>query len=114
MEILKWVFLSVVSLLLGLLYVRFLTSHPLKMSRYLFAATLLLASLVAVLAASFSGIELLIGIPLSMAFGLAGYAAMTRALLSREDDRPLPDLARAKSDSGLGHMAVVCFTHGEP
>ena len=114
MELLKWVLLSGGSLLLGGLYVRFLAIHPLKMSRYLFAATLVLAFLVALLATSFRGIELLVGILLFLAFGLAGYAAMTRALLSREDDRPLPAVMRAKGDPGLGHTAVVYFTHGEP
>ena len=39
---------------------------------------------------------------------------MTRALLSREDSRPVPELTRAKGVPGDGYIAVIYFTHGEP
>jgi protoheme ferro-lyase len=39
---------------------------------------------------------------------------MTRVILAREDPRPVPELTRAPGDPGLGHTAVVYFTHGEP
>jgi protoheme ferro-lyase len=45
---------------------------------------------------------------------VAGYALMTRSVLSREDSRPVPALTRTKGDPGDGHIAVVYFTHGEP
>jgi len=39
---------------------------------------------------------------------------MTRVVLSRDDPRPIPEIIRKKGDPGLGHTAVVYFTHGEP
>jgi protoheme ferro-lyase len=39
---------------------------------------------------------------------------MTKVILSREDPRPVPELTRKPGDPGLGHTAVVYFTHGEP
>jgi protoheme ferro-lyase len=39
---------------------------------------------------------------------------MTRVVLARDDPRPVPELTRQKGDRGLGHTAVVYFTHGEP
>jgi protoheme ferro-lyase len=39
---------------------------------------------------------------------------MTHMVLSREDPRPVPGLTRRAGDPGLGHTAVIYFTHGEP
>jgi hypothetical protein len=39
---------------------------------------------------------------------------MARRVLSREDGFPAPELTRRPDDPGLGHTAVVYFTHGEP
>jgi sirohydrochlorin ferrochelatase len=114
MKALKWSLPVILSFAFGVLYVKFLTVHPLKMSRFLLACTLAFVALVAVLAAGFPGSQLVIAIVLAFAFTLAGYTAMTRAVLSREDPRPVPDLTRRKGDPGLGHTAVVYFTHGEP
>ncbi len=114
MDIAKWLLQVGLSVLFGVLYVGFLTVHPLKMSRYLLGATLACVGLVAALVVGFHGIEVLIAIPLSLISGLAGYALMARRVLSREDRRPIPELARVKDDPGLGHTAVVYFTHGEP
>jgi len=112
--LLKWFLPAVFSFLLGILYVNFLTAHPLKMSRYLFAACLVFFSLPVSLVIGFKGAELLIAILLSLAFALAGYAAMAKVILSKEDTRPIPNLTRARDNPGLGHTAVVYFTHGEP
>jgi sirohydrochlorin ferrochelatase len=62
----------------------------------------------------FRGAEIAIAVALSLGFAFAGYVLMTRRFLSREDSRPVPELTRAKGDSGLGHTAVIYFTHGEP
>jgi sirohydrochlorin ferrochelatase len=97
-----------------MLYVGFLTVHPLRMSRYLLAATLALVALVAGLVVGFRGIEFLVAIPLSFAGALGGYALMARRVLSQDDQRPIPALTRAKGDPGRGHTAVIYFTHGEP
>jgi sirohydrochlorin ferrochelatase len=67
-----------------------------------------------VLAAGFGGRSLLVAIPLSLALFAAGYIAMTRVVLSRDDPRPVPERTRRPGDPGLGHTAVVYFTHGEP
>jgi len=66
------------------------------------------------LALSFNGAKLLLALPMSVASALYGYKAMTRVILSRDDPRPIPDITRKKGDPGLGHTAIVYFTHGEP
>ena len=114
MIILKWLFPLALSFAFGLLYVQFLTIHPLRMSRYLLAATLAFVAAVASLVVGFQGWELLLAILLALVSALAGYILMTRKVLSREDPRPIPKLTRSKGDSGLGHTAVIYFTHGEP
>ena len=110
----KWVALVILSVLLGVLLVQYLTVHPLEMSMYLLAACLVCFVLVVVLAVGFRGRALLIAIPISLVLFLGGYVVMTRAFLAREDPRPIPELTRAADDPGLGHTAVVYFTHGEP
>ena len=114
MKVIKWLLLAVLSLLLGVLLVNYLTAHPLEMSGYLFATSLVFFVLVVVLAMAFRWKPLLIAIPLCVLLFLAGYVAMTRTFLSREDPRPVPELTRTKGDLGLGHTAVIYFTHGEP
>lgn len=114
MDVLKWLLTVVLSLASGVLYVNFLSVHPLKMSLYLLATCVVLFALLVTLVVGFKGKSLLIAIPLSLAFFLAGYIAMIRAILARDDPRPVPELTRAKGDPGLGHTAVVYFTHGEP
>lgn len=114
MDLIKWGLIPVLSFLLGWLYVNFLVSHPLMMSRYLFATTVVLFGTMALLFGAFPDIQLLPGVGLALAGALAGYAMMTRSVLSRADHRPVPELVRRKGDPGQGHTAVVYFTHGEP
>jgi len=102
------------SFLLGVLVVNFLTAHPLKMNWYLLAASVVFFLLLIILVAGFRGLLLLIVVSLSLVAFLVGYIAMTRSFLGREDPRPIPKLTREKGDPGLGHTAVVYFTHGEP
>jgi protoheme ferro-lyase len=97
-----------------MLYVKFLTVHPLKMSRYLFVATLALAAAAAATLIASEGFGLVIAISINLASAIVGYSVMTRVVLSREDPRQLPELTRAEEDPGLGHTAVIYFTHGEP
>jgi protoheme ferro-lyase len=112
--LLKWLSPLALSFAFGLLYVQFLTIHPLKMSRYLLAATLVFVAAVASLVVGLRGLEFLLAILLSLASALAGYVLMARKVLSREDPRPIPKLTRSKHDPGLGHTAVIYFAHGEP
>ena len=114
MKVVKWLLIAILSLLLGILVVKYLTVHPLEMSAYLFATSLVFFVLVVVLAVAFRWKPLLIAVPLCVLLFLAGYVAMTRTFLSRDDPRPVPELTRTKGDPGLGHTAVIYFTHGEP
>lgn len=102
------------SFLLGILLVKYLTVHPLEMSLYLVAVCLIFFVLVFVLALIFRGKQLWISIALSLLFFAVGYIGMTRVFLNRDDPRPVPEITRQKDDPGLGHTAVVYFTHGEP
>jgi protoheme ferro-lyase len=110
----KWLVPAGLSFLLGVLVVRYLTVHPLLMSTYLLSAAVAFFVLLVALAWGFRGRPLLLAIPLSLLLFMAGYVVMTRAFLAREDPRPVPELTRAEGDPGLGHTAVVYFTHGEP
>jgi protoheme ferro-lyase len=98
----------------GICLAGYLTSHPLKMSRYLLAAAFAFTMMLVVFFTRFPNGGLGWGIGLSFVTMLAGYMGMARKVLSREDDRPLPSLTRSVNDPGLGHTAVVYFTHGEP
>jgi protoheme ferro-lyase len=110
----KWLLLVLVSIAFGALYAGFLVSSPLRMSWFIFGATCAFCALVVVIALMFGGKERWIAIPVALVMSLVGYAAITAVVLSREDTRPVPELTRAKGDPGLGHTAVVYFTHGEP
>ena len=114
MEFVRWLLVLVLSSLLGVLVVQYLTVHPLEMSWYLLATSTVFFALVATLAVWLRGRPLLIAVPLALVLFFAGYIFMTRAFLAREDARPVPQLTRTKDDPGLGHTAVVYFTHGEP
>jgi sirohydrochlorin ferrochelatase len=113
-EYLKWLLLLGLSLSLGALLVIFLTVHPLRMTAYLLAGSFVFFGLVAVLVLGFRGRLLLLAIPLSLILFLVGYIVTTRIFLAREDPRVVPELTREKGDPGLGHTAVIYFTHGEP
>jgi protoheme ferro-lyase len=113
-EPLSWLVVLLLAASAGALLAAFLVVHPLRMS-WALLGTCLTGFLVAILLANgFDGAQLAVAGLLSVLCALAGYAAMTRVLLSRDDGRPLPPLTRAKEDRGLGHTAVVYFTHGEP
>jgi protoheme ferro-lyase len=114
MQTIKWLVLAVLSLLVGIFLVLYLSVHPLQMSLYLFLACLALFSLMVVVAVGFKGRQLLIAVPLSLVLIVAGWLTMTYRVLAREDDRPVPVLTRVKGDLGDGHTAVIYLTHGEP
>lgn len=114
MKYLKWLVLVVLSILLGVLLVQYMTIHPLQMSLFLLITLVTLFVLIVVIIKGFKGKQLPIAILLSVVLFVAGYAAMTNVFLSREDTRFIPELTRAMGDPGDGHTAVVYFTHGEP
>jgi protoheme ferro-lyase len=114
MILLKWLLIVVLSYLLGILFVQFLSVHPLQMSLYLLATCVVLFGLILVLVFGFKRLSLFIAIGLSLVLFIAGHLTMTRIILNRPDLRPVPELTRSPDDPGLGHTAVVYFTHGEP
>lgn len=114
MAVLAWFLLVALSLGLGAAVVKYLTVHPLQMSRFLFIASLLLFLAIAVIVTQFSWPVILLAAAVAAIAFLAAYALMTRRFLAREDDRPAPAITRAKDDPGKGHTAIVYFTHGEP
>ena len=103
-----------VSILLGISYVRFLTVHPIRMGLYAFFSTLFLITVIALTITQFQGWGLIAALVLGLFGFMGGYIWMTKRLLAREDPRPIPELTRQKVDPGLGHTAVIYFTHGEP
>jgi protoheme ferro-lyase len=111
---LQWIILVILAGLLGVLVVQYLSVHPLKMSVYLFAACVVLFALIIVLVRGFQRTSLIIAIFLSVGVFLLGHYGMTKLILGRDDPRPVPELTRKPGDLGVGHTAVVYFTHGEP
>jgi len=114
MKFLKLLTIIPLAGLLGVLIVQYFSVHPLQMSLYLLATCVVLFGLIVFLAVGFRRTSLLIAVLLSLGMFLVGYFAMTKIILARGDTRPVPELTRAPGDPGLGHTAVVYFTHGEP
>ena len=114
MMYMKWIIIVVLASLLGVLFVQFLSVHPLQMSLYLFATCVVFFLLLVVLAVGFQGRSLLIASVLSLGMFVVGHLSMTKIILLRDDPRPVPEITRSPGDAGLGHTAVVYFTHGEP
>jgi protoheme ferro-lyase len=114
MPILYYILLSALSITFGILYVYYLTTHPLKMSRYLIGAGAAFFSVVVLVFAAFQGTQRWLAIGLALILMLAAYLVTARRVLDREDDRYVPELTRSMDDPGKGHTAVVYFTHGEP
>lgn len=114
MKNLHWLVVLFLSGLLGVLFVQYLSIHPLQMSIYLIATCVVLFVLLLVLKAGFQRTSLLFAILVSIGAFIVGHLSMTKIILARGDPRPVPELIRAPGDPGLGHTAVVYFTHGEP
>jgi protoheme ferro-lyase len=114
MRLIMWLAIVFLASLLGVLFVQFLSVHPLQMSFYAFATALVLGLLIWLISAGFKKSSLWIAIILSFFLFIAGHLAMTKVILARDDPRPVPELTRQPGDPGLGHTAVVYFTHGEP
>ena len=113
-SIINWTDIVLLSFLFGVAYVRYLAVHPLRMGLYMFFSTLFLAAVAVLIATKFSGWQILLAVGISLVGFVAGFTLMTKRLLARDDPRPIPELTRQMGDPGLGHTAVVYFTHGEP
>ena len=111
---LSWLIVLVLSFLLGVCIVEYLTIHPLQMNWYLLLVCLFTFGLVLLLIMRFEHWERLIALCVSLLCVLAGYAFMTRILHNIENPSNKPELTRAQHDPGNGHCAVIYFAHGEP
>ena len=114
MRYLRWIAVVTLAVLLGVLFVQFLSVHPLQMSLYLLGTFVVLLVLGIVLKSGFKRTSLLVASLLSIGGFVVGHLSMTRIILTRDDPRPVPELTRKPGDKGLGHTAVVYMTHGEP
>jgi len=114
MKNLWWFLVVFLGGLLGVLFVQYLSVHPLQMSLYLLFACISLFVLLVVLKVGFEGKARFFAVLLASGFFIVGHLAMTKIILTRDDPRPVPELTRDPNDPGLGHTAVVYFTHGEP
>jgi len=114
MKTLRWFGVGILSILLGVLFVQYLSVHPLKMSFYLFSTCIVLFILILFLKAGFQRTSRLIAVLLTVGAFIIGHLAMTKVILVRDDPRPIPELTRETGDPDLGHTAVVYMTHGEP
>jgi protoheme ferro-lyase len=114
MKFIKWLAIIVLAGALGILFVQYLSVHPLQMSAYLVATCFMFVVLIWALRIGFKRKSLILAILLSLGVFIAGDLLMTKIILAREDPRPVPELTRKPGDPGLGHTAIIYFTHGEP
>ena len=110
----RWLVIILLSGLLGVLFVQYLSVHPIQMSLYLFATCVVLFLLIVALITGFQRRSLFFAILISLGVFVIGHLSMTKIILARDDPRTVPELTRVPGDPGLGHTAVVYFTHGEP
>jgi hypothetical protein len=114
MRFLRWPTIFVLGGLLGVLFVQYLSVHPRKMSYYLLGSSIVLFVLGVVIKIGFHDSSLVGAILLALGAFIIGHLLMTKIILLRDDPRPKPELTRKPGDPGLGHTAIVYFTHGEP
>ena len=114
MDTLFVLLVAVLGFTLGFLIIKYLSVHPTQMSLYLLAACVNFFIIVGMVVFGMTGPSRWIATGVAFVTFLGGYAWTARGVLSREDDRPVPTLTRQRGDPGLGHTAVVYFTHGEP
>ena len=114
MIVFSWFITIIVSALVGISFIKFLTCHPLQMNGYLLATISLLMVDGLVVTIGLSGSHQYIAILVTTGSGLIGYFWMAKRVLSRDDPQPVPVIQREENSPGKDHMAVVYFTHGEP
>jgi sirohydrochlorin ferrochelatase len=114
MDILLFPSLALLSLLFGVFLIGYLTAHPLRMSLFLFATTISLIGIILLISSRFHGPAVWTASSTALICAIAGYLLAARNVLNREDSRSIPKCIRKVDDPGLGHTAVIYFTHGEP
>lgn len=114
MAILSFVSILIFFSLFGFAYVHFLTTHPLRMSRYLLLVVVAFLTGIYVIATGLEGLQFWLGIGLALLSTSIAYLLTTHKVLTREYLHPVPALERKKDYTGAGHTAVIYLTHGEP
>ena len=114
MSILLPVLSCISAFLLGVFFVKYLTAHPMKMGIYLFLSSLSLYLTIVILFNILEGSTLLITCFASTFCFIVGYLLMAKIVLNPKNTKKLPLLTRKINDLGLGHTAIIYFTHGEP
>jgi len=102
------------AVLLGVFFVKFLTIHPMKMGIYLFLSCLSLYSIIVILFNILEELDLIITCFACIFCFIVGYLLMAKIVLNPEDTKKIPALTRKINEPGLGHTAIIYFTHGEP
>jgi hypothetical protein len=114
LRIARWFLVPGLGFLAGWLLVGYLAARPIMMSLWLVLTCA--AGFVAMLAIGLLFRRWMIpaAAVLALALFVAGYWTMTVRVMATPDPRDVPEIVRAEGDPGLGHTAVVYFTHGEP
>lgn len=113
-EIARWVVVACLGFFAGWALVRFLTVPPMSMSQWLLLTCALAFVAAVAIGILFSHWRIPAATLLTLSSFVGGYWLMTVRLMKTPDPREVPEITRAKGESGAGHTAVVYFTHGEP
>jgi protoheme ferro-lyase len=109
-----WGLCGMLAFLTGVIFLKYLTVHPLRMTVYLNLTWICIIGSLLVLSQQTMLTHIWWGVLVWVGSFLGGYALQTKIFLSREDPRQVPILTRQKGDPGYGHTAIIYFTHGEP
>ncbi|MFC2082785.1 glycerol-3-phosphate acyltransferase [Candidatus Bipolaricaulota bacterium] len=112
--ILRWLLVAVPAFAAGWLVVAFMVASPLAMSLWLALACLAGFATMLTIGLLFRRWNVPLAVVVAVVLFVAGYSGMTTRVLATPDPREMPEMTRVEGDPGLGHTAVVYFTHGEP
>jgi protoheme ferro-lyase len=115
MDVVSLIIPAAFAFLAGILLLGYLVVHPLRMSMYLVMACVMGFSTNVAVVVLFWGdwTGAMVAVGLGVVAFLGGYVVMAARVLAADEKRVLPPITRSKGDPGLGHTAVVYFTHGE-
>jgi protoheme ferro-lyase len=114
LEYLKWALALILAFSLGVLVVNYLVVSTNKRKVYAIASMASLLATIILFIFSFRGWQLVTTIGLFVIVFITGWMTQTKRILSQNDPRFLPELARAEGASAAKHTAVIYLTHGEP
>jgi len=114
MDFLPWLVMALLATLTGILLVQVLVSSPSRMSLFLFLFMVFAAMSIAWAVMFLNNQQLFPLIIFCLIGFIGGYLGAARSFLNQHEKRDLPELIRPPGEKGLGHTAVIYFTHGEP